>query len=61
MAKKSLKVKAAKEPKFQVRSYMRCQNCGRSHAVLRRFRLCRICLRKFAYKNYIPGIKKSSW
>ena len=61
MARKALKVKAAKPAKFKVRNYTRCQNCGRPRGVLRRYKLCRICVRKFAYKKQIPGIQKSSW
>ncbi|OPZ32305.1 MAG: 30S ribosomal protein S14 [Tenericutes bacterium ADurb.BinA155] len=61
MAKTSLKVKCARTPKFKVREYTRCQRCGRPHAVLRKFKLCRICLRELAYKGEIPGMKKASW
>lgn len=61
MAKKSLKVKCAKPQKFKVREYHRCQRCGRPHGVIRKFGLCRICLRELAYKGEIPGMKKSSW
>ncbi|UVD81790.1 type Z 30S ribosomal protein S14 [Mycoplasma iguanae] len=61
MAKKSLKVKAAKHPKFAVRAYTRCQICGRPHAVMRKFEVCRICFRNLAHKGQIPGIKKASW
>ncbi|NCZ67348.1 MAG: 30S ribosomal protein S14 [Acidimicrobiia bacterium] len=43
MAKKSLRNKAAATPKFKVRSYTRCQRCGRARAVYRKFGLCRIC------------------
>lgn len=41
MAKKSLKIKQQRHPKFKVRGYTRCGNCGRPHAVLRKFNLCR--------------------
>ncbi len=61
MAKTSLIVKAHREPKFQVRAYTRCERCGRPHGVLRKFKLCRICLRELAYKGEIPGMKKASW
>jgi ribosomal protein S14 len=43
MAKTSLRVKAARKPKFAVRGYTRCQRCGRPKAVYRKFGLCRIC------------------
>jgi small subunit ribosomal protein S14 len=49
MAKKSLIAKANRAPKYSVREYTRCKRCGRPHGVLRRFGLCRICLRELAY------------
>lgn len=61
MAKTSLKVKNNREPKFKVRKYTRCQKCGRPHAVLRKFGLCRICFRELANKGQIAGVRKSSW
>ena len=61
MAKTSMKVKASRPQKFKVRVYTRCQRCGRPHAVLKKYGICRICFRELAYKGQIPGIKKSSW
>ncbi len=61
MAKKSLMNKQARRPKFSTRAYTRCTRCGRVHGVIRKFGLCRICLREMAYKGEIPGMKKSSW
>jgi small subunit ribosomal protein S14 len=61
MAKTSLKVKAAREPKYSVRGYTRCRVCGRSKAVFRKFGLCRICLREMAHRGHIPGMTKASW
>jgi small subunit ribosomal protein S14 len=61
MAKKALVNKAAKTPKFKVRGYTRCNRCGRARAVLRKFGLCRICLREMAPKGELPGVSKSSW
>ena len=61
MARKSMVVKANQKPKFKVREYTRCQRCGRPHAVMRKFGVCRICFRELAYKGQIPGVKKSSW
>lgn len=61
MAKKSLIVKAEKTPKFAVRAYTRCQLCGRPRAVMKKFKICRICFRNLAHKGQIPGIKKASW
>lgn len=61
MAKTSLKVKQSRPQKFKVREYTRCNRCGRPHAVLKKYGLCRICFRELAYKGQIPGVKKSSW
>ncbi|MDR0837119.1 MAG: type Z 30S ribosomal protein S14 [Propionibacteriaceae bacterium] len=61
MAKTSLKVKAAKAPKFAVQAYTRCQRCGRPKSVYRKFHLCRICLRELAHAGALPGVIKSSW
>lgn len=61
MAKTSLKVKAARTPKYAVRGYTRCRTCGRSKAVFRKFGLCRICLREMAHRGQIPGMTKASW
>ncbi len=61
MAKKSLVVKASREAKFSTRNYTRCERCGRPRAVLRKFRLCRICFRELASVGRIPGITKASW
>ena len=61
MAKKSMKVKNARKQKFKVREYTRCERCGRPHAVMSKFGLCRICFRELAYKGQIPGVTKSSW
>lgn len=54
-------IKAAAKPKFKVRAYTRCQVCGRSRAVYRKFRLCRLCFRQMALEGKIPGVRKSSW
>lgn len=76
MAKRSLIIKTAKrkravahrlelglkpKPGQAVRMYNRCSQCGRSHAYMRRFNLCRICFRELARKGALMGIKKSSW
>lgn len=61
MAKTSMKVKQSRPQKFKVREYTRCEKCGRPHAVIRKFKLCRICFRELAYKGQIPGVRKASW
>lgn len=44
-----------------VRLTNRCKLCGRPHAVYRKFKLCRICLRQLLMTGNVPGGKKSSW
>lgn len=44
-----------------VRNSTRCQQCGRPHAVYRKFNLCRICLRQQLMLGNVPGGRKSSW
>ena len=61
MAKKSMKVKQQRPQKYKVREYTRCERCGRPHAVMSKFKLCRICFRELAYKGQIHGVKKASW
>ncbi len=61
MAKKALKNKQRKTPKFKVRAYTRCQVCGRPRAVYRKFDLCRVCFREMAHAGEIPGVTKASW
>ena len=61
MAKKSMVVKQQRQAKYKVREYTRCQRCGRPHAVLKKYGVCRICFRELAYQGQIPGVKKSSW
>jgi len=61
MAKTALRNKQAKQAKFHVREYTRCRRCGRSRAVLRKFLLCRICLRELAHAGELPGVTKASW
>ena len=61
MAKKAMKNKQQKPAKFSTRAYTRCTICGRPHAVLRMYGICRICFREMASRGEIPGVKKSSW
>jgi small subunit ribosomal protein S14 len=61
MARKCLVEKAKRKPRFNVRSYNRCQRCGRSRAYLRKFGVCRICFRELALQGVIPGVRKASW
>ncbi len=61
MAKKSMLIKQQRTPKFSTRAYTRCGICGRPHATLRKFGICRICFRELAHKGQIPGVRKASW
>jgi small subunit ribosomal protein S14 len=61
MAKKSIRAKAARKPKFSARGYNRCPLCGRPRAFLRKFKMCRICFRNLALRGEIPGVIKASW
>jgi len=49
MAKKAMKLKQQRVPKFSTRGYNRCKICGRPHAYLRKFGVCRICFRVLAH------------
>ena len=55
--------KLAKLPKNSnpARHTRRCQQCGRPHAVYRKFGLCRICLRQQLMFGNVAGGRKSSW
>ena len=55
MAKTSMKIKQQRPAKFSTRI------CGRPHAYLRKYGICRVCFRELAYKGEIPGVKKASW
>jgi len=61
MAKTSMIVKQTRTPKYGVRFHNRCKLCGRPHAFIRKFGVCRLCFRQLAYKGQIPGVKKASW
>jgi len=61
VARKAMIEKQQRKPKFKVRGYNRCGVCGRSHAFLRKFGLCRICFRMLALNGELPGVTKASW
>ena len=44
-----------------VRHNTRCEQCGRPHAVYKKFALCRICLRQQLMSGNVSGGRKSSW
>ncbi len=61
MARKALVVKANRKAKFSSREYNRCRRCGRARAYLRKFGMCRICVRELAHRGELPGVRKASW
>ncbi len=61
MARKALILKSKKSPKYSTRGYHRCNICGRPHAYIRDYGICRLCFRKLAHRGELPGVKKSSW
>lgn len=61
MAKKSMIAKQQRVPKYKVRGYNRCRQCGRPRAYLRKFGMCRICVRELALRGELPGVRKASW
>lgn len=61
MARKCLIRKANQKPKYSTRRVWRCQLCGRSRAVYRKFGICRVCFRTLALRGEIPGVRKASW
>ena len=46
MARKAMVLKQQKQPKYSTQAYTRCKICGRPHAYLRKFGICRIWLTK---------------
>jgi len=61
MAKESKWVKQAKKPKFKTQFHSRCRMCGRPRGYIRYFALCRLCFRKLALNQELPGVTKASW
>ncbi len=61
MAKKSMIIKAKRTPEFSTRRYNRCQICGRPRGYMSKFKMCRLCFRKYASEGLLPGVTKSSW
>ena len=53
--------KTKMKPKYSTRGHSRCGLCGRSHAYIRKFGICRICFRALALAGEIPGVRKASW
>lgn len=53
--------KAGKKPEFATKVYNRCHLCGRPRGFIRKFNMCRICLRQLASNDMIMGLRKASW
>jgi len=53
--------KELKSPKYKIRLRNRCKLCGRSRGFMRKFRMCRLCFRRFALEGDVTGVTKSSW
>ena len=58
MAKKSMILKQQAPAKFSTRKYNRCKLCGRPHAYLRDYGVCRICSRN---KDGVRSIPRNIW
>jgi small subunit ribosomal protein S14 len=61
MATQAQIAKSLRKPKFSTRQVRRCWRCGRKHAFMRDFGICRICFRELANRGELPGVTKSSW
>jgi small subunit ribosomal protein S14 len=61
MASIRWKAKCKKKPKYAVQQHNRCELCGRSRGYYRKFRVCRCCLRLYASRGEVPGMRKASW
>lgn len=56
-----VKLNQSPRDESSVRMRSRCQVCGRSRAVYKKFGLCRIHLREAALRGDVPGLVKASW
>ncbi|HSW89785.1 MAG TPA: type Z 30S ribosomal protein S14 [Patescibacteria group bacterium] len=63
MAKKSKINKTIRQNAkgFMTRRKNRCKLCGRPHAYMRYFGICRLCFRELAAKGELPGVTKASF
>ena len=61
MARACQWAKMNRPAKFSTQQVSRCNHCGRSKAVYRDFRLCRVCFRLLALRGELPGVTKASW
>lgn len=61
MATEAKMARERKKLKFKVRHRNRCRRCGRPRGYIRKFEMCRICVRQLALLGELPGVTKSSW
>jgi small subunit ribosomal protein S14 len=61
MATQAKMARERKKLKFKVRYRNRCRRCGRPRGYIRKFEMCRICVRQLALLGELPGVIKSSW
>jgi ribosomal protein S14 len=56
-----LKLNALPRASARVKIQNRCVLTGRAKAVLRKFKISRICMRELVAYGALPGVTKSSW
>ena len=61
MATQAKMARERKKLKFKVRHRNRCRRCGRPRGYIRKFEMCRLCVRHLALLGELPGVTKSSW
>lgn len=61
MATQAKMARERKKLKFKVRYRNRCRRCGRPRGFIRKFEMCRLCVRQLALLGELPGVTKSSW
>ena len=61
MARLAMVVKNVRKENSPIQYRRRCNICGRSRGHIRKFGICRICLRKLVSEGKLPGVVKSSW
>lgn len=61
MATQAKMARERKKLKFKVRHRNRCRRCGRPRGFIRKFGMCRLCVRQLALLGELPGVTKSSW
>ena len=61
MATQAKMARERKKLKFKVRHQNRCRRCGRPRGYIRKFEMCRLCVRQLALLGELPGVTKSSW